>query len=235
MGEQFQLKHNKYCTNLWCKYNIILAKFSYDDNNSFVSCCPLTIPLMVRPPWWILCWCWWRCSWYVPQTTIKSYATDINNSNRGAGPLFLGLAQNGSRRGYLLKRRTNLITWKNLMKMNRDVHSTCNSSRTWLIEGGYLVPSQQKCFSCDEVMQTDDENVCHSNAPFLLKFQSSPRVPDLDNTAPCIPVAITALNVLKFRGSWEGHTHRMGLILFFFSAAKFGLLVIAKKVTNDQV
>ena len=99
MGEQFQLKHNKYCTNLWCKCNIILGNCSYDDNNSFVSCCPLTIPLMVRPPWWILCWCWWRCSWYVPQTTIKSYATDINNSNRGARPLFLGLAQNGSRRG----------------------------------------------------------------------------------------------------------------------------------------
>ena len=37
-------------------------------------------------------------SWYVPQTTIKSYATDINSSNSSApaSPLFLDQTQNGS-------------------------------------------------------------------------------------------------------------------------------------------
>ena len=50
---------------------------------------------------WILLqqrWCWWCSpSWYVPQTTIKSYATDINSSNSSApaSPLFLDQTQNG--------------------------------------------------------------------------------------------------------------------------------------------
>ena len=156
MGEQFQLKHNKYCTNLWCKCNIILGNCSYDDNNSFVSCCPLTIPLMVRPPWWILCWCWWRCSWYVPQTTIKSYATDINNSNRGVGPLFLGLARNGSQRGYLLKRRTNLITW-NICKISNKKHVLDQNVIEYCFRW-WLTPCPRNIFIC--ILRIDELMLC---------------------------------------------------------------------------
>ena len=194
---------------------------------------------MVRPPWWILCWCWWRCSWYVPQTTIKSYATDINNSNRGVGPLFLGLAQNGSRRGYLLKRRTNLITW-NICKISNKKHVLDQNVIEYCFRW-WLTQCRRNIFIC--ILRIDEFILCQIHI-CVTAIQSSVITWVVTGFHSLDKSQLLALQLQQLttarenfdKEGWQEIIQQVSLFLPFSSAAaNVGPLASAKMLTKAQV